>query len=363
MPIVQVNGVRLNYVQIEPLQRGVREDLVMIHGLATNMAFWYLRYAPVFSQRYRVTLFDLRGHGRSDMSESGYTPHKLAVDLQQLLDHLGIARAHFVAHSYGGVIVLNLACLDPERIASLILADTHISAARGQIETHEWRYGKEIQPVLDRYGLSLDTRDPYFGYRLLTEVAHLQVKNAEVPPELFRLVSPLIGRHGTRAATQWATQWLKLMHRTRAEQELMGDDGLTLERLRNLRFPILAMYGDKSQAKSTGMHLLEVWPHAEFRRIRDAGHFFPAARPEEVISNCERFLGGMFAQKRRHRHGETKKNHFRSDRMYQRDGAWYFLTRESTQIGPFAELSKAEAYLDLYIAEMTSETMDASCCQ
>jgi pimeloyl-ACP methyl ester carboxylesterase len=359
MPVAQVNGVRLNYVQMEPAQGRAREDLVMVHGLATNMAFWYFRYAPVFSQRYRVTLFDLRGHGRSDMPESGYTPHNLAVDLQRLLDHLGIERAHFVAHSFGGVITLNLACFDPERIASLILADTHISAVRRQPEAYEWGYGNEIQPVLDRHGLSLDTRDPYFGYRLLTEVARLQLKNAKIPPALLELVSPLIGKHGNRTATQW----LKLMHGTRAEQELMGDDGLTLEKMRNFSFPLLAMYGDKSQAKLTGKQLLEVWPQAEFRRVRDAGHFFPASKPEEVIATCQRFWGGEFAHKRRHRHGEIRRSHFRGDRTYQLDGAWYCSTRESTQIGPFAELGEAEKYLASHIAEIAAGAMDASHCQ
>ena len=356
MPVAQVNGVRLNYVQMEPARGHAREDLVMVHGLATNMAFWYFRYAPVFSQRYRVTLFDLRGHGRSDMPDSGYTPHNLAVDLQQLLDHLGIERAHFAAHSFGGVVAMNMACFDPARIASLVLADTHISAVRRRPETNEWRYGEKIQPVLDRHGLALDTRDPYFGYRLLTEVAHLQLKNAEVPPELLELVSPLIGKHGNRTAIQW----LKLMDSTQAEQELMGDDGLTLERLRSFGFPILAMYGDRSQAKLTGEQLLEVWPQAEFRRVREAGHFFPASKPEEVMATCQRFWGGEFAYKRRHRHGETRKSHFRSDRIYQRVGAWYFLTRESTQVGPFAELDEAEENLASYIAEMAAGAIGES---
>ena len=276
-----------------------------------------------------------------------------------LLDHLGIERAHFLAHSFGGVIALNLACFDPRRIASLMLADTNISAFRRQSEPDEWRYGDEIQLVLDRHGLALDARDPYFGYRLLTEVARLQMKNAEVPPALLELVSPLMGKHGNRTAIQW----LKLMDSPLAEKELMANDSLTLEKLRKLSFPILAMYGSRSRANLTGKQLLDAWPHAEFRCVRDAGHFFPASKPEEVIATCQRFWGGVFAYKRRHRHGETKKNHFRSDRMYQRDGVWYFLTRESTQIGPFAELGEAEEYLAFYISEMAPEAMDASCHQ
>ena len=42
-----------------------------------------------------------------------------------------------------------------------------------------------------------------------------------------------------------------------AAAEMMGDDGLGLEELRALRFPILALYGENSHARLTGEALLE----------------------------------------------------------------------------------------------------------
>ena len=103
MPAVVVNGARLNYVQLECQDGQGHEDLVMVHGLATNMAFWYFQYATRLSQRrFRVTLFDLRGHGRSEMTAGGYRPDNLARDLQGLLDALGqehIERTHSLDHT------------------------------------------------------------------------------------------------------------------------------------------------------------------------------------------------------------------------------------------------------------------------
>ena len=346
MPSAVVNGVRLNYVQMSSADEGPQEDLVMVHGLATNMAFWYFQYAALLSKRYRVTLFDMRGHGRSEMPPEGYTPRELARDLQGLLDQLGIRRAHFLAHSFGGVVTLNMACFDPERVASLVLCDTHISAARREGEDHVWTHGAGIQKIIDASGLALDTRDPYFGYKLLTEVAHLQLRNEKVAPALEELVSPLMGKYGNRTATQW----LALMDGTGAAQQLMGDDGLSLEALKQLSFPILAMYGDNSQARLTGKELLGVWPHAEFRRVRDAGHFFPTTRPAEVMRSCELFWGGEFSKRPRHRTGEGGKRHFRSDRIYQADDGWYCLTREQTRLGPFAAQHEVREQLASYIA-------------
>jgi pimeloyl-ACP methyl ester carboxylesterase len=348
VPSALVNGVRLNYVQMPaPDIGGPHEDLVMVHGLATNLAFWYFHYAAVFARRYRVTVYDLRGHGRSEMTAGGYTPDNLARDLEGLLDHLCIRRVHFLVHSFGGVIALNLARIAPERVASLVLADTHISAARGAAG-QVWEYGAGMQALLDEAGVALDTRDPYFGYRLLTEVARMQFEREPVPAGLDKLVGPLVANGGSKTAAQW----LRLMESTSAEPELMGEDGLTLDSLRQMRFPILAMYGDNSQARPTSKELLDVWPHAEFRRVRDAGHFFPSSRPAEVIQACSRFWRGDFRKLAMRRAGEGSQRHFRSDRVYQAEGGWYCLTREAGALGPFSTQEDASEQLDAYISTM-----------
>ncbi len=348
MPIALVNGVRLNYVQMAPPDAGgPYEDLVMVHGLATNMAFWYFHYAAVFARRFRVTLYDLRGHGRSEMASDGYTPRNMARDLEGLLDHLAVPRAHFLVHSFGGVITLNLAQAVPDRIASLVLADTHISAARGAAG-QVWDYGAGLQHLLDAANVKLDTRDPYFGYRLLTEVARMQVNREPVPAGLDKLVGPLVAN----ASSKTAAQWFRLMESTSAESELMGQDGLTLESLRQMRFPILAIYGDNSQARLTGEELLNVWPHAEFRRVRDAGHFFPSSRPAEVIQACSQFWRGDFGKLPAHRSGEPEQRHFRSDRVFQAADGWYCLTREAGSLGPFTSPEDASEQLDAYISTM-----------
>jgi pimeloyl-ACP methyl ester carboxylesterase len=342
VPIATVNGVRLNFVQLDDGGGEPREDLVMIHGLATNLAFWYFQYAPEFARRFRVTLLDLRGHGRSEMPADGYSPANLARDLAGLMDHLQIDRAHFIAHSFGGVVALKFACQQPRRVESLVLADCHVAAVRRLETDQQWHHGRRLQPILDRHGLDLDTQDPYFGYHLITRMAQWQLQGASVPPELAELASPLMGGSARRTAQQWLT----LMNTTSAPAQMMGDDGLALAELRLLSCPILALYGDNSHARLTGEALLEVWPQAEFRRVRDAGHFFPVSRPQAVISDCERFWGGDFsAERRRNRAGEARRNYIRGDRVFMDDGAWYFMTREQCRMGPFA--NHADALMEI----------------
>jgi pimeloyl-ACP methyl ester carboxylesterase len=346
LPFATVNGARLHYVQLDEGGGAAREDLVMVHGLATNLAFWYLPYAQAFAKRFRVTLYDLRGLGRSEMTPSGYGPQNLGADLRGLMDHLGIARAHIVAHSFGGVVALNLACSDASRVRSLVLADTHISAARHHATPREWTNRAHVQAVLDRHAIRLDTHDPYFGYRLLTQVAHLQLANETVPDDLLQLIGPMMRKQGTRTAAQW----VKLMSETEAQSQLMGDDGLTLDALRRLLFPIVALYGDHSQALLTGGELLNVWPHAEFRRVRDAGHFFPASRPDDVMKECERFWRGDYARRPIVRSGEELRRHFRSDRVFKSEGFWHFTTREQKRVGPFDSPDAAHDALARYVS-------------
>jgi pimeloyl-ACP methyl ester carboxylesterase len=349
MPIATINGVKLNYVQLDDEAGSAREDLMMVHGLATNMAFWYFRYGLALAKRFRVTLYDLRGHGRSEMPATGYSPDILAADLAGLMDQLRIDKAHLMAHSFGGVVALNFACAHRERVRSLVLADSHFSAGREVQEREAWSLSQKVQPVLDRMEAGLSTSDPYFGPKLLTRVAQWQLHGKEVPAELVELVSPLLGRTGKRTSAAW----LELIKTTSAEAEMMQDDGLALDRLRKLDFPIIAMYGDHSPARLSGARLLEIWPHAEFRRVRDAGHFFPTLRPEEVLSACLRFWGGEFAQApRRHRRGEARRSHFRSDRIFHADNGWHFTTRDENRVGPFSTREEAGKALDHFIAAL-----------
>ncbi|MDY6853744.1 MAG: alpha/beta fold hydrolase [Thermodesulfobacteriota bacterium] len=341
MPSVEVNGVQINYIQFDCESENSCEDIVMIHGLATNLAFWYFHYVPEFSKYYRITLYDLRGHGRSAITANGYLPKNMAIDLKQFLDYLYIKRAHFIAHSFGGVVALNLACMNPDRFASLVLADTHIDAARILQEKSDCEFERRIQPILDRNGLNIDARDPYFGYRLLSAVAHLQNQNVKISKELHNLAYPFTGRNSKRTANQW----LKLMEKTQAEKELMGNDNLTLDALRRLTFPILAIYGEYSHAMPTGRELLKVWPHADFRKIHKAGHFFPTTRPSDFIKSWRQFIRGALIDKVPLRKGDNGKRYFRSDRFFIKDDKWFFYTRESTKKGPFADFNEAQEYL------------------
>jgi pimeloyl-ACP methyl ester carboxylesterase len=144
-------------------------------------------------------------------------------------------------------------------------------------------HSRLIQTLLDRHAIDLDVQSAFFGYDLLTTVAELVCRNEELPNELFEMLGPQLGKHPRRTAKRW----LDLVER--AHHELVADDGLTPATLRSFRFPMMAMFGERSRACATGEFLRNLWPHADFRTVPDAGHFFPSSRASEVISACDEF--------------------------------------------------------------------------
>ena len=95
--------------------------LVVIHGLFGSADNWR-SHIKAWETSHRVVAVDLRNHGRSPhVAGMGYA--EMAGDVLALLDRLSISRAHLLGHSMGGKVVISLARLAPERVASLIVGD------------------------------------------------------------------------------------------------------------------------------------------------------------------------------------------------------------------------------------------------
>ena len=97
--------------------------LVLSNSLGTDSAMW----APqidAFAGRFRVLRYDSRGHGLSEAPEGAYSLDRLGRDVLDLLDALGVERAHFCGLSLGGMVGQWLAVQAPQRIDRLVLANT-----------------------------------------------------------------------------------------------------------------------------------------------------------------------------------------------------------------------------------------------
>lgn len=100
MPMLNVERMNL-YYQV----KGEGIPIVFIHPpLLTSVNFVY--QLEGLSKHYKVIIFDIRGHGRSEYSEQTITYSIIVQDIEALLDHLGIKKAFICGYSTGGSIVL-----------------------------------------------------------------------------------------------------------------------------------------------------------------------------------------------------------------------------------------------------------------
>lgn len=281
MPRAWVNGVKLNYQQV-----GQGPDIVMLHGLAANLAFWYIKIVPFLTNSFRVTVFDLRGHGYSDMPLSGYTSADMQEDLHALLDQLGIRQAHLVGHSFGGVVALQFATLCPERVRSLTIADSRISALQPVPRLKEWPHWNIWKTELDRLGIILDDEQE-LDYQLLEKLANHQWQSAK---QDFKDISFFVPFETWNRGRRGVQQWLRLLSTTTAKQDFEATAGLTLNSIQQLHHPTLAIYGEYSYCLPSCRELQKNLLHCKPVIVPRVGHFHPLIRPAIFLRNFRRFL-------------------------------------------------------------------------
>lgn len=112
---VQVNGIRLHYLD----WGGEGPALIFLTGMGSS-AYIFNKFAPRFTDRFRVLALTRRGHGDSDIPETGYDPDTLTEDIRQFMDCFNIEKAILAGHSLAGVELTHFAATYPGRVEKLV---------------------------------------------------------------------------------------------------------------------------------------------------------------------------------------------------------------------------------------------------
>lgn len=97
--------------------------VVLAHAIGCDHRMWQ-DLERALAPSYRVINIDARGHGASPVAPRPYSLRVLAQDVRALLDRLGIAKAHWVGLSMGGMIGQAFALEHPGRIGRLVIANS-----------------------------------------------------------------------------------------------------------------------------------------------------------------------------------------------------------------------------------------------
>ncbi|MBV9745355.1 MAG: alpha/beta hydrolase [Acidobacteriia bacterium] len=268
MAKVPANGIELHCQQF-----GQGPDLVMIHGITGNLAIWHLEIVPALMSAYRITTYDLRGHGYSDVPPTGYTTADHATDLKYLLDSLGIQRAHIMGHSFGADIALHFTILFPERVNRLILVEPGIAALVSLREREDWIGWKYWRDKLELGGVTIPPEKWYDAEYLVRASVNL--------PMLFGF---------RKGRARRAAPLVRLMNTTTAAKDYCEVGGMTLEKINQVQHHTLVLYGDDSVFLGTHEYLRDHLPHCISYLMADSEHFGPVERPQLLLQYVRDFL-------------------------------------------------------------------------
>ena len=266
MPTTRHGDVEIYY---ETFGDPAQPTLLLINGLGSQCINYDVEWCELFSaEGFFVVRFDNRDVGLSSQLDGvDYTLADMADDAVSVLDALGVARAHVLGCSMGGMIAQRLAIDHPERLLSM----TSVMSRPG-----EPGYGESSEAALE-FLLA-----PPAPYRV-----GLHRATGGRPPRL-RLQTRVARRRGTSAAHAaaaydrcFAPAGVARQMRAVAHERLPG------RTLRALAVPTLVIHGSRDTLidPSGGRRTAELIPGARYVEIEGMGHDYPPAVWAQWVSD------------------------------------------------------------------------------
>ncbi len=268
MTDVLVNGIRLNY-QVS----GDGTPLVLAHGYGATLEMW-AEQAEAFSRRYRLVVYDTRGHGATEAPRdwASYSVDDYVEDQRQLMDHLGIDSAYVGGLSMGGMIALEFALSYPQRVKALLLCDT--SANNRQME-----------------GLQADGAPGGVAGAVRRFVFR------DVVPAAFALARymPLERLLRLRDAPEGAKSYVRNLRRNsalglRGAWHALMERPDSADRLDEILVPTLIIVGERDALLAPSRLMQQRIRGCRFVLIRESGHGTANIRPEAFTKAVLEFL-------------------------------------------------------------------------
>ena len=246
------------------------DTVVMLHAAMGTMNRFRL-WVPALAGKHRVVRWDMRGHGASEAPglEGELSVERMAQDYIELLDHLGVEKAHLVGSSTGGIIGMRAAVDHPERFLSLssFAAIPGLAPSTGHNDYTAWTDGlvKEgVKPFLMRTAkqrFQVDKVDPGFVEWFAEESARND------PRFLARFVKMMAG----------------------------GNFGAEIK---NIRCPCLFVVPSNDPVHSMeNYEILKTVPGHRFVVFEDRPHNITDAEPDRCVAEVVKFLDDLARQR------------------------------------------------------------------
>src|SRR3954452_6399093 len=278
-PLLRLHDVHLPGRRVRTLTMGRgREDVLLLHGLGAAKSSFF-ETAATLSPYYRVHALDFPGFGGSSKPPlAPYSARCFADTVVQVMDQLGIERAHLVGNSMGGRVAIEVGLRAPERVRSLGLLCPAVAfikrawhpivrLARSELGLIPHRYPRRaVQSQLGSMFWDPDSLDPAL---------------ADVVVDEFQRV---YGSAGARYAFLCAARNIYL-------DAPWGKNGF-YARLADLEAPALFIWGthDRLIPAAFKRHVAEWLPTAEQVVLDRCGHVPQVEHPETTNALLEDYF-------------------------------------------------------------------------
>jgi pimeloyl-ACP methyl ester carboxylesterase len=265
------------------LEAGTGQPVLMLHGLGGTKAS-FLPTVAALAPSFRTIAVDMLGFGDSDKPlGASYSPEFQARGIVALQDALELDHTHFVGHSMGGRIALEVGFRDPERVNGLVL----MTPAMAWLRERRWTpYLRWLRPELGL--LQIAPRPIVEGFmRRIVPGANTSWGSSAID-EFVRTYTTARGRAAFYAAARH--MYLDEPH---------GDNGFWTQ-LRELSPEALFIWGrhDALVPVAFARHVEQALPAARHVEL-DCGHVPQIECPREAHAAIARFLKGPSPATRR----------------------------------------------------------------
>jgi 3-oxoadipate enol-lactonase len=246
---------------------GEGHPLVLIHGINIDRRMWDFSFAEL-AKHYRVIRYDLRGFGNTAMTEAPFSNYD---DLDALLSHLGIEKAHLCGLSFGGYTALEYTIAHPEKVEKLIVCASALIGHPPSPERIKAR--EEFMEIVKsgdvERGIENTIQQWLFGPGQTGE---------RIAPEVYNLFREMTVHAFSLPQVQNAPKFI---------------EPPVIERLGEIKVPTLVLTGELDYIDFTRIaeKLAREIENAKHISLPNAAHLFPMELPERFNELVFEFLG------------------------------------------------------------------------
>jgi len=279
---VRLRGLDIHLTRWGPTPSESEPPVFLLHGFQdTGDTFQFM--IDAFKRDWPLVAPDWRGFGRSAWPQEGYWFPDYFADLDALLDMLSPdLPARIVGHSMGGNIANLYAGLRPARVRCLASLEgfglPRASPRDAPARLRKWLDQVKSVPVLKDYESVEQLAGVIrFRYPRFTEAQSDFVARAWSEPDDARVRLLGDARH----------RWVNPVRYAREDAEACW---------REVKAPVLMVSGDESEywarigPEACEDELRSAMPHAEFARVRGAGHMLHIEQADRVAALVENFF-------------------------------------------------------------------------